>query len=185
MNSKFSCREVGLGVKVIQPFSVEDNRGYFLKSFEKDMYAGWGMKSCVNEMIESYSKKGVIRGLHFQADGPQAKMVRALKGEIRDVAVDLRKDSETFGQHVVVPLSGETCETVYVPDGFAHGYEVLSDEALVIYLCDGKYSKESDGGIRWNDPEIGVDWVTKDPIVSEKDAALQSFEEFKKNIGGL
>jgi len=185
MNSKFSCKELGMGVKLIQPFCMEDDRGYFLKSFEKDMYTDWGMKSVVNEMIESYSKKGVIRGLHFQTEGPQTKMVRVLKGEIRDVAVDLRKGSETFGQHIVVPLSSETCETVYVPEGFAHGYEVISDEALVLYLCDGKYDKESDGGVRWNDPDLAVYWMTKDPIVSEKDANLPSFKEFKENIGGM
>lgn len=185
MSSKFSCKELGMGVKLIQPFCMEDERGYFLKSFEKDMYKNWGMKSDVQEMIESYSKKGVIRGLHFQTEAPQAKMVRVIKGEIRDVAVDLRKDSETFGKHVVVPLSDKTCETVYIPEGFAHGYEVLSEDAIVLYLCDGKYLKEYDSGVRWNDSELGVKWQTENPVLSEKDVALQTFAQFKNEIGGL
>ncbi len=186
MNSKFSCEKLGIdGVKFITPFYLEDDRGYFLKSVEKDIFAEWGMEVKIYETFETYSKKGVIRGLHFQTKDPQAKIVRAIKGEIRDVIVDLRKDSETFGKHLVVELSDINHNILWIPQGFAHGFEVISDDALVSYTCVGKYLNEYDTGIVWNDATLGIEWKTVSPIVSEKDKSLQSFEEFCERYGGL
>lgn len=186
MNSKFSCEKLSIdGAKLITPFYMEDDRGYFLKSVEKDVFREWGMDANIYETFETYSKKGVIRGLHFQTKDPQAKIVRAIKGEIRDVIVDLRKDSETFGKHLVVELSDINHNILWIPQGFAHGFEVISDDALVSYTCVGKYLNEYDTGIVWNDAILGIEWKTVNPVVSEKDKSLQSFEVFCERYGGL
>lgn len=186
MNSKFSCEELDIsGVKLITPFYVEDNRGYFLKSIEKDVFRGWELKIDIYETFETYSKKGVIRGLHFQTKNPQAKIVRVIKGEVRDIIVDLRKGSESFGKYIAVNLSDSNHNIVWIPKGFAHGFEVVSEEALVSYTCVGKYLSEFDTGIVWDDTTLKIEWKTVNPIVSEKDKKLQSFEEFCKVFGAL
>jgi len=185
MNSRFSCEEIGMGVKLIQPFYMEDERGYFLKNIEKDVFKEWGLDAEINETFYSLSKKGVIRGLHFQTKEPQAKIVSVLKGEVKDVIVDLRKGSETFGKYLAVNLSEQNRNVVWIPKGFAHGFEVLSNEALVSYTCVGKYLNEYDNGIVWKDEALAIEWHTKEPIVSKKDDSLMTFEKFCSDFGGL
>lgn len=186
MNTDFTVKNLPLeGAKLITPFYVEDDRGFFLKSVEKDIFENWGLKADIYEDFESFSHKGVIRGLHFQIIKPQVKMVRAILGTICDVIVDLRKDSSTFGQYTDIILSDENHEILWIPEGFAHGFEVLSDTALVSYKCIGKYIKEYDTGIVWNDPEIGIMWSTSKPIISDRDAELMSFHEFKEKHRGF
>lgn len=186
MKKEFSIEDLQLsGAKVITPFYVDDNRGYFLKSIERDIYKNWGLDVDIYEDFESYSKKDVIRGLHFQTKNPQIKLVRAIKGEIRDIIVDLRKNSSTFGQYAEVILTEENHKSLWVPKGFAHGFEVLSEEAIMSYKCVGKYLAGYDTGIIWNDKELDITWNTKKPIISERDALLMSFKEFRFKFGGL
>ena len=186
MNAEFSIQDLSMdGVKLITPFYVEDNRGYFLKSLEKDVFKEWGLSVEIYEDFESYSKKGVIRGLHFQTQNPQVKIVRAIKGTIHDVIVDLRSGSPTFGKYIDLILSEKNHQSLWVPRGFAHGFEVLSEDAIMSYKCIGKYSKGSDTGIKWNDEELKIKWETKEPIVSEKDDALMTFREFVDKYVGL
>lgn len=180
MDTKFEIADLSLeGVKKITPFYMEDNRGSFLKSIEKDVFKEWGLDVDIYEDFESYSKKGVIRGMHFQTRNPQIKIVRAIRGIIRDVVVDLRADSPTFGKYIDVILSDQNHSSLWVPAGFAHGFEVLSEDAIMSYKCIGKYLKGYDTGIRWNDEELNIQWETKNPIVSEKDANLMSFAKFQ------
>ena len=186
MNSKFSYENLEINdVKLITPFYMEDDRGYFLKSIEKDIFYEWGIDVDVFETFETYSKQGVIRGMHFQTNNPQAKIVRVLKGEVRDVIVDLRKGSGTFGKHIVVSLSDSNRKIIWIPKGFAHGFEVISKDAIVSYTCVGKYMNQFDTGILWNDPTLGIEWKTDNPIVSEKDRCLQTFLSFRDKFGGL
>lgn len=186
MNSNFEIQNLVLdGVKLITPFYQEDNRGYFLKSLERDIYKEWGLDANVYEDFESYSKKGVIRGLHFQTKNPQVKIVRAIKGIIHDVVIDIRKSSKTFGQYVDIILSEENHNILWIPEGFAHGFEVLSEDAIMSYKCVGKYLKGYDTGILWNDTDLAISWHTKHPIVSDKDVALMSFQEFINIYNGL
>lgn len=181
MNTEFAVENLAIeDVKLITPFYVEDNRGYFLKSIERDVFMGWGLDADIYEDFESYSKKGVIRGMHFQTQNPQVKIVRALHGTIHDIVVDLRHDSPTFGKYTDAILSDENHHALWVPAGFAHGFEVLSEDAVMSYKCVGKYLKGYDTGIRWNDRDLNLPWRTVEPIVSEKDANLMSFAEYKK-----
>lgn len=186
MNSDFSIHDLRIeGVKLITPFYVEDSRGYFLKSLERDVFKEWNLDADIYEDFESYSRKGVIRGLHFQTQNPQIKIVRAIRGTVHDVIVDLRKESSTFGKYVDVILSEENHSSLWVPKGFAHGFEVLSEDALMSYKCVGKYSKGSDTGIRWDDEDLNIPWQTIAPIVSERDASLMSFRDFVDKYEGL
>lgn len=178
------------GLKIINPFYVDDNRGVFLKHFESDIFKENGIEvETICEANESISKKGVIRGLHFQKENPQAKIMRVPYGEILDVVVDLREDSETFGKWHSEVLSSDNKKIFYVPRGFAHGFICLSDIAIVSYLCDSKYSPNTDGGIMWNDVDLKVDWklekVKNNIVVSEKDKKLLTYKEFKSQIGSL
>lgn len=166
---------------VINPFYVADERGNFIKSIEKDVFRENGIEMDVFEYFESTSKKGVIRGLHFQTENPQTKLIKVPYGEILDVAVDLRKNSKTFGKWYSVKLSSENKKIFYIPKGFAHGFLVLSDIAIVSYFCDSKYSSRTDGGIVWNDKELNIDWKIdkrNEIIISDKDKKLQKFNEF-------
>lgn len=173
------------GVKLITPFYVEDNRGYFLKSIEKDIFQKVGIEVDIYEDFESYSTRNVIRGLHFQTQHPQTKIVRAVRGKIKDVIVDLRKGSNTFGNIMEVELSEDNHISVLVPAGFAHGFCVLSKDALVSYKCIGKYYKEFDTGIMWNDLELNIDWGIKNPIVSLRDTRHMTFKQFRIQYGGI
>ena len=156
-----------------------------MKNFEKDIFKEFNIDISVFEDFETYSKYGVIRGLHFQTQAPQGKLVKAISGRIRDVAVDLRKESATFGKWMAVELSQENRKSFWIPPGFAHGFEVLSEYALVSYKCDGKYLIEYDTGIYYDDKDIGINWQTSNPIVSDKDKGLMSLQDFKERYGGL
>lgn len=188
---KFSFEKTDIeGLILVNSFFVEDERGWFLKSFEKGIFQQQGIDIDVYEDFESYSKKGVIRGLHFQEKEPQAKLVRTISGEIFDVAVDLRTNSPTHGEWRGVYLSGENKKSLFIPKGFAHGFLVLSEYALVSYKCEGKFLPHADSGLIWNDIDIKVEWPL-DKIekltISEKDEKLQTFSQYCKRItaGGL
>lgn len=179
------ARETKLkGCFILEPRKFEDERGYFFESFnEKTFNDLTGTNTHFVQDNQSYSTKGVIRGLHAQAgDHAQAKLVRVLKGEVIDVAVDARPNSSTFGQHVAVHLSAENNKQLFVPRGFLHGFSVLSEEAVFFYKCDNFYNKESEQGILYNSPELNIDWgiTAGAEIVSEKDLILPTFNELFK-----
>lgn len=160
------------GVTVIEPKVFSDSRGCFFESFsERDFAEAVGPVRFVQDN-ESRSVYGVIRGLHFQKPPhAQAKLVRVVKGKVLDVAVDLRKDSPTFGQHLAMELSDENRRQMFIPRGFAHGFSVLSEEAVFQYKCDSYYAPESEGSLAWNDPDLNIDWNVPagSEILSDKD----------------
>ena len=155
---------------IIEPQLFGDNRGYFFETYKKKEFDEAGLIYNFVQDNQSKSKKGVLRGLHFQKKYPQAKLVRVLEGEVFDVAVDLRKDSKTYGKYVGVILSEKNKRMFMIPKGFAHGFVVLSETATFCYKCDELYHPEDEGGIMWNDPDIGIEWPYNDePLLSEKD----------------
>jgi len=160
------------GVYVIEPRVFNDSRGYFFEAWKQEEFdANIGHVTFVQDN-ESKSSYGVLRGLHYQkGEFSQAKLVRVIKGKVLDVAVDIRKSSPTFGQHVAVELSEENKREFFIPRGFAHGFLVLSDEAIFTYKVDNPYAPQADAGIRWNDPDIGIEWPIDLNLVqtSEKD----------------
>ena len=160
------------GVVIIEPRVFVDERGYFFESFSHQKFIEGVTNTNFVQDNESHSVYGVVRGLHFQRDPfAQAKLVRAIKGLILDVAVDIRKDSPTFGKHVTVELSDENKRQLFIPRGFAHGLAVLSQEAIVSYKCDNYYDPQSEGSILWSDPQLNIDWKlnANDIILSAKD----------------
>ncbi len=159
------------GVYIIEPKAFGDNRGWFMESYSKRDMEAAGINVDFVQDNRSYSaKKGIIRGLHFQRNPmAQAKLVTCLRGAILDVAVDLRKDSPTYKQWISVELTAENRNELFIPKGFAHGFLTLTDDVEIMYKCDEFYSPEHDGGIRFDDPDIGVDWGITEPILSEKD----------------
>ncbi len=167
------------GVVIIQPKVFGDSRGYFMETYKKDDYAAAGITREFVQDNESRSTKGVLRGLHFQKEHTQGKIVRVTHGEVFDVAVDVRPGSETYGQWVGVTLSSEKKNMLYVPEGFAHGFLVLSDTAEFVYKCTDVYDPSAEGGIPWNDPDINVEWPKLDvPYkTSEKDEKHEPFKE--------
>ena len=167
----FTFNETKLkGVYIIDVKTYGDNRGYFMETYKESDFKAAGLDYNFVQDNQSSSRKGVLRGLHFQKTHPQAKLVRVLKGEVFDVAVDLRKGSETYGQWVGVVLSEENKRQFMIPRGFAHGFLVLSDYAEFVYKCDDVYHPEDEGGIMWNDPAIGIEWPEAGEIIlSEKD----------------
>ena len=165
---------------IINPTVFEDSRGYFFEAYNQAKFQENGIEYQFIQDNQSYSTRGVIRGLHLQINPfAQAKLVRVLEGEILDVAVDLRKNSPTYGQYFSVVLSAENKKQLMVPHGFAHGFSVLSETASVLYKVDQLYHKESERGIRYDDPTLAIDWQldSKEVIVSEKDLVLPSFED--------
>ena len=166
------------GVVVIQPKVFGDSRGYFMETYKKGDCAAEGIDKEFVQDNESSSTKGVLRGLHFQKEHTQGKLVRVTHGEVFDVAVDVRPGSETYGQWVGVTLSSEKKNMLYVPEGFAHGFLVLSDTAEFVYKCTDVYDPSAEGGIPWNDPDINVEWPKLDvPYkTSEKDEKHPSFK---------
>lgn len=164
------------GCYIIEPTVFKDERGYFFESFHQEKFEKEiGQKINFVQDNESLSTRGVLRGLHFQkGEFAQAKLVRVIKGEVLDVAVDLREDSPTYMEYESVVLSEENKKQFFVPRGFAHGFVVLSPEAIFSYKCDNYYNKESEGGIRYDDPRLGIDWKLNDQelILSEKDCLL-------------
>ncbi|MDI6402355.1 dTDP-4-dehydrorhamnose 3,5-epimerase [Balneolaceae bacterium ANBcel3] len=160
------------GVMLIKPVVHQDNRGFFAETFRRSLFWEAGVK---NEFVQdnlSRSVKGTLRGLHYQIGKPQGKLVMAVSGEILDVAVDVRDGSPTFGKYVACRLSEENRHMLYIPEGFAHGFFVLSEEATFLYKCTGYYYPEGERGIRWNDPDIGIEWPEKNPVLSAKDQNL-------------
>ncbi|MCH5302826.1 MAG: dTDP-4-dehydrorhamnose 3,5-epimerase [Prevotella sp.] len=163
------------GVFVIEPKVFNDARGYFMEAWKREEFEAHVGKVDFVQDNESKSSYGVLRGLHFQKGAcSQAKLVRVIKGRVIDVAVDLRKSSPTFGRHVMVELSDENKRQFFIPRGFAHGFLVLSEEAIFTYKVDNVYAPHADGGIRWNDPQLGIDWPIDPQEVqtSEKDLNL-------------
>lgn len=163
------------GVFVIEPKVFNDARGYFMEAWKREEFEAHVGKVDFVQDNESKSSYGVLRGLHFQKGAcSQAKLVRVIKGRVLDVAVDLRKSSPTFGRHVMVELSDENKRQFFIPRGFAHGFLVLSEEAIFTYKVDNVYAPHADGGIRWNDPQLGIDWPIDPQEVqtSEKDLNL-------------
>lgn len=168
-------------VKVIEPHIFRDERGYFLESFRKEIFTQHGIDVDFVQDNISKSSYGTIRGLHYQLEQPQAKLVQCMVGRILDVAVDVRQHSNTFGSYVAVELTAENHKQLYVPVGFAHGFSVLSEVAVVHYKCSGYYHKASERGIRWNDPDIGINWGIDHPILSEKDRTQPLFSDLTQN----
>jgi dTDP-4-dehydrorhamnose 3,5-epimerase len=172
------------GCFVIEPKIFNDERGYFLESFNENTFQnGIGQQVHFVQDNQSFSTKGVLRGLHYQTgDYAQAKLVRVLQGEVLDVAVDIRPNSKSYGEHVSVLLSAEKQNQFFIPRGFAHGFLVLSETATFFYKCDNFYNKESEGGIIYNDNSLKIDWQfpLNELIISEKDATLPTIENAKK-----
>ena len=170
------------GVIIVEPRVFGDERGYFMETYQETAFKEAGISSDFVQDNQSKSRKGVLRGLHFQNNHPQAKLVRVIKGEVFDVAVDLRKDSKSYGKWVGVLLSEANKRQFYVPRGFAHGFLVLSEEAEFVYKCDDFYHPEDEGGVMWNDPDIGIEWPTIDAeiLLSEKDKKHPKFKELNR-----
>lgn len=168
------------GVYIIDVKKYGDSRGYFLETYKESDFKAAGLDYDFVQDNQSSSRKGVLRGLHFQKTHPQAKLVRVLNGEVFDVAVDLRKGSATFGKWVGVLLSGDNHRQLMIPRGFAHGFVVVSDYAEFAYKCDDLYHPEDEGGIAWNDSSIGIEWPDVGEIIlSEKDKNHPSLEDSK------
>ncbi|TVR63898.1 MAG: dTDP-4-dehydrorhamnose 3,5-epimerase [Spirochaetaceae bacterium] len=160
-------------VILIKPRRFADERGWFMETFKESEFASNGITARFVQDNMSYSHRGVVRGLHYQiSPAAQAKLVTIMKGEIFDVAVDVRKGSATFGRWVGAALSAERGDALFIPAGFAHGFAVTSDDALVVYKCDAEYAPDAERGILWSDPEIGIEWPVRDAIVSGKDQEL-------------
>ncbi len=166
-------------VILIKPKIFSDERGYFSETYRKSLFAEHGItKDFVQDNI-SKSVKGTLRGLHYQIEKPQSKLVSATHGRILDVAVDLRKDSPTFGTYAMAELSEENKHMLYIPEGFAHGFYVLSDFAVFQYKCGDYYYPQGERGVKWDDPDIAIPWPEGERILSAKDKALPGFKELK------
>lgn len=168
------------GLVEIIPRIFEDERGIFFESYHKPLFTANGVDHDFVQSNQSFSKKGVLRGLHFQKPPfAQGKLVRVVRGRALDVVVDLREDSPTFGQHAKFMLDSQRNNMVYVPEGFAHGFAALEDTILQ-YQCTNVYHKASEGGVIWNDPQLNIDWGTSNPLVSEKDMLLTTLDKLLK-----
>lgn len=167
------------GLLVIKPDVYFDERGYFFENFNEKRFNDLGITDHFVQDNQSFSKKGVIRGLHFQCPPfAQSKLVRVIQGRVLDVAVDIRKGSSTYGQHFAVELTGDNFLQFYIPTGFAHGFAALEDDTIFAYKCGAFYNKASEASIRFNDPDLNIDWKTDPSIISEKDLVGVSFKDF-------
>lgn len=163
---------------LIQPDVFPDERGYFFESYQEDKFRALGIQAKFVQDNESLSQKGVLRGLHFQRPPfAQGKLVRVVTGSVLDVAVDIRKDSPTYGHWVKAGLSAANKLMMWIPEGFAHGFLVLEDNTIFQYKCTNYYNRESEGGIIWNDPDLAIDWGVTEPLVSEKDLKGVRFKD--------
>ncbi|MBZ4645366.1 MAG: dTDP-4-dehydrorhamnose 3,5-epimerase [Clostridia bacterium] len=170
------------GLYVIEPKVFVDQRGYFMETYNYNNFKEAGLNMIFVQDNQSKSKRGTLRGLHFQKKHPQGKLVRVIKGEVFDVAVDLRKHSKTYGVWYGLVLSAENKKQLYVPEGFAHGFLVLSEEAEFVYKCTDFYYPDDEGGIIWNDPDIGIEWPLsniEEIIISDKDKNLLSLRQIE------
>lgn len=180
MSFEFEKQEID-GLILVKPKVYGDCRGFFMENYKKSEFAQNGIDVEFVQDNHSKSAKGVLRGLHYQAKPKaQAKLIRCVKGKIFDVAVDLRKDSKSFGKWVKVELSEENKHMFFIPEGFAHGFVVLSDEAEIIYKTSAEYSPENDRGLIYNDKVLNIDWGINSPILSEKDKHQPTFNEINK-----
>lgn len=168
------------GLLIIKPRVFKDERGFFMETWQSVLYKEAGINEYFVQDNWSRSTKGVLRGLHFQKEHPQGKLVSVRSGKVFDIAVDIRKNSPTFGNWYGEELTDENHLQMYVPPGFAHGFCVLSETADFVYKCTDYYYPNDEGGIIWNDEEIGINWPLKNPIVSDKDKILGSFESLVK-----
>lgn len=157
------------GCVVVEPAVFGDDRGFFFETWNADRYGQRGLPTKFVQSNVSSSSRGVLRGLHYQWPNPQGKLVSVLEGEVYDVVADIRRGSPTFGQWAAVILSAENKRQFWIPEGFAHGFAVLSERAIFSYLCTAQYDKVADAGVRWNDPAIGIDWPVSAPLLSAKD----------------
>lgn len=171
------------GLKVLEPKVFGDSRGYFFESYNQKDYEAIGITETFVQDNQSASKQGVLRGLHFQKEFPQDKLVRVIRGEVFDVAVDMREGSETYGKWYGVILSEENKKQFFVPKNFAHGFLVLSEYAEFAYKCTDFYHPNDEGGLKWNDPEVGVEWPLQEGVellLSDKDQTWPGLNELKK-----
>ncbi|MCX6277743.1 MAG: dTDP-4-dehydrorhamnose 3,5-epimerase [Bacteroidetes bacterium] len=168
------------GLLIIKPDVFEDERGYFFESFNHEKFLKAGLDLKFLQDNESKSKKGVLRGLHFQAPPfAQGKLVRVMRGSVLDVAVDIRKSSSTYGKWESIVLSGQNKWMYWIPPGFAHGFATLEDDTIFFYKCTNGYNKASEGSVRWNDPQLNIDWGIADPVISDKDKVSPGFSGFR------
>jgi dTDP-4-dehydrorhamnose 3,5-epimerase len=168
---------------IIQPKVFEDERGYFFESYNKKSFSENGIAVDFVQDNQSLSQKGVLRGLHFQNPPfAQGKLVSVMKGAVLDVAVDIRKNSATYGKFCSIELSEKNKTMFWIPAGFAHGFLTLEDNTIFTYKCTNVYNKNSEGCIRWNDEDLGIEWGVKEPILSEKDKICMPFREFRSNF---
>jgi dTDP-4-dehydrorhamnose 3,5-epimerase len=171
------------GLLVIQPDIFKDSRGFFFESFSKQRYQELGITDDFVQDNISKSKKGTVRGLHYQVgDKAQGKLCQVIEGEVLDVAVDIRFNSPTFGKHFAQILNSDQKTQLWIPKGFAHGFSVLSDEAIFSYKCTNYYSKIHERVILFNDPDLKIDWKVDNPIVSEKDLSATKFKDIEKDF---
>lgn len=169
------------GLVLLEPVVFGDSRGFFFETWNAERYAALGLPSRFVQSNVSSSSKGVLRGLHYQWPRPQGKLVTVLQGEVYDVAVDIRRGSPTFGRWEAFILSGENRRQLWIPLGFAHGFAVLSDDALFNYLCTDVYVQEADASVRWNDADIAVDWPLSAPTLSSKDTQAPFLQDIAQD----
>ncbi len=175
---KFTATEFA-GLTIIQPSVFGDHRGYFFESYNAATFQANGLFLNFVQDNQSMSNKGAVRGLHFQLPPfAQGKLVRVLKGAVKDVVVDLRKGERTYGQHFSIILTGENNTILWIPEGFAHGFSTLENDTLFSYKCTAVYHKQSEGGVLWNDPDLGINWGVTYPILSEKDTQNPRLMDF-------
>ena len=162
------------GVLLIEPSVFEDKRGFFMETYQQEKYWELGIDHNFNQDNLSYSVRGTLRGLHYQFPHAQAKLMQVIAGEIFDVAVDIRRGSPAFGKWTGVHLSDKNKQQLYIPEGFAHGFCVLSETAFFTYKCSEFYAPDCEGGILWSDPNIGIEWPFETPLLSDKDSKYES-----------
>ena len=170
------------GLKRIRPTVYRDDRGFFLESYNEERYRSFGIECRFVQDNHSLSKKGTLRGLHYQSTPGQAKLVRAGKGRVFDVAVDLRPGSSTFGKWEGVYLDAESHEQFFIPVGFAHGFCVVSEEAVILYKVSSLYNPDTECALMWDDPEIGVNWPISQPHLSQRDVQAESFADYRRRV---
>ncbi|HEY9720693.1 MAG TPA: dTDP-4-dehydrorhamnose 3,5-epimerase [Oscillatoriaceae cyanobacterium] len=166
------------GLVLVEPEPARDDRGYFARTFCADEFAAQGLPTSFPQCNVSFNRtRGTLRGLHWQAEpAPEGKLIRCVRGAVLDVALDLRQDSATYGQWLSMELSAENMRALYVPHGFAHGFQTLSDDAEVFYQMTERYRSDLARGVRWNDPAFGIDWPLPDPILSPRDAGFPDYD---------
>jgi len=169
------------GVLIIEPKIFDDKRGYFFETYQRQRYADAGIRVDFVQDNLSFSKRGTLRGLHYQHPHDQAKLVQVIHGEVFDVVVDVRRKSPTLGKWIGRYLSDENKNQIFIPEGFAHGFYVLSDTALFHYKCCDFYAPQCEGGILWSDPDVSIDWPSESPIVSEKDAGFSCLKDIAED----